>query len=226
MMLLDNLGLQENLKLYQVIADRLLDRLSCIRCIPKRILEFGVFNLYITKQLTNIYTNSELYSLLCDQYLNYDQNLNIDFFNKSNNFRASFKNLPLLDNSMDLILSNLTINCNEPSNNVKLYFKEMYRVTNNNGIILFTILNKHSNKDLNKDSDLTKTFNQKTLDQVDNKILIDIGNFLLLSEFCDPVIDREIINFRHKKHLIAIEIIYGHAVGKKLVKAPIELEVC
>lgn len=103
--------------------------------------------------------------------------------------------LLLADHSCDLIISNLAINYLDPC--IDKLFKKLHKIIRPEGLLLFTMLNDNYNADT-----------------LNNNILLSMGDMLLLNKFCDPVMDRELININYKTN---IEIIYGHALGNSLI---------
>lgn len=192
---------EQTIKLNHAIADRLLERLEFMPFQPDHILEFGCIDQYLLDQLSVYYPHSELYGL--------SSNSNISDINgvTHNVFKANLTKLPLADNSLDLIISNLVIDCL----NIDLdkYFKELYRIVKFDGLLLFTMINNTT---------------------INNNQLLNIGDLLLSNKFCDPVIDQELININYKLNNTAqnenltIEILYGHALGNNLIKTPINID--
>ncbi len=192
---------EQTIKLNHAIADRLLERLEFMPFQPDHILEFGCIDQYLLDQLSVYYPHSELYGL--------SSNSNISDINgvTHNVFKANLTKLPLADNSLDLIISNLVIDCL----NIDLdkYFKELYRIVKFDGLLLFTMINNNT---------------------INNNQLLSIGDLLLSNKFCDPVIDQELININYKLNNTAqnenltIEILYGHALGSNLIKTPINID--
>ena len=198
------LTIEQNLKLNHIIADRLLERLEFIPFQPDNILEFGIIDAYLMDKLAIYYPTAELYSL-CGK--NIEQ---INCSNKHNIFASHFQELPLENNSLDLIISNLSIDCLHP--NIDKYFKELHRIIRSDGLLLFTMLN---------------------VDQINRNQLLNVGDVLLANKFCDPVVDQELININYNSNnredpnceqTIVAEVLYAHALGNNLIKTPISID--
>jgi malonyl-CoA O-methyltransferase len=198
------LTVEQNLKLNHIIADRLLERLEFIPFQPDNILEFGFIDAYLIDKLAIYYPTAELYSL-CGNNIEH-----INCSNKHNIFASHFQELPLANNSLDLIVSNLSIDCLHPD--LDKYFQELHRIIRPDGLLLFTMLN---------------------VDQINYNQFLKVGDLLLANKFCDPVIDQELININYRSEdredpdcekMIAVEIFYGHALGSNLIKTPINID--
>ena len=197
------LTIEQNLKLNHIIADRLLERLEFIPFQPNSILELGLVDTYLIDKLAIYYPGAELYSL-CTNSMEQAK-----FSNNYNLFVSGFQKLPLESSSLDLIISNLTIDYSHPD--LDKYFKEFHRIIRPDGLLLFTMLNYcqiHSNQ------------------------LLNVGDLLLANKFCDPVIDQELININYKsagdedlgcQKIIPVEIFYGHALGSYSIKTPVHI---
>lgn len=197
------LSVEQNLKLNHIIADRLLERLEFIPFKPDNILEFGFIDAYMIDKLAIYYPTAELFSLCANG------TKQINCSNKHSIFASHFQELPLENNNLDLIISNLSIDWLHPD--LDKYFKELHRIIRPDGLLLFTMLN---------------------VNQINSNQLLKIGDLLLSNKFCDPVIDQELININYKsegledpdcENVIAVEIFYGHALGSNLIKTPINI---
>lgn len=196
----------QNIKLHHIIADRLLKRLFTLPFIPKKILNLGYIDHYINNKLTDHYSYKkkiEIYNVI-----NIQQNYNNINNNYHNNYYLStdLNNLPFLNNSFDLILSNLYMEYN--INTLADNFKELHRVMMVDALLLFTIYN---NENLGRNN------------------LINIGDLLLKNQFCEPVIDQESLSINYldptcSNQVANIELIYGYAIGNNLVKDPIIID--
>jgi len=202
---------EQTTKLTHKIATRLLDRLEFITLQPGNILDLGCLDEYLLDQLAINYPTAELYGLNIAINTTIDQ---IKYKNIHNIFCANLDNLPLADSSLDLIVSNLAIDC--LNINIDQWFKELHRVIKPDGLLLFTMFNT------------TK---------LDNNALLKIGDVLLNNRFCDPVVDQELININYKSNNIvnkienvdqiktmSIEVLYGHALGSYFIKTPIDID--
>ena len=194
---------EQTIKLNHAIADKLIDRLEFVPFQPDNILELGRVDEYLSDKLSIYYPNAELYGL--------SENINkIKPINKNNIFFANLNKLPLPDNSVDLIISNLAIDCLNP--NIDQLFKELHRIIRLDGLLLFTILNKN--------------FDTDKINNKNNNELLYIGDLLLVNKFCDPVVDQELINinYRSDNKIITTEILYGHALGSNIIKTLVMID--
>lgn len=183
MIILDEMQI---INLHKEIGSRLLERLSYIKCYPRSILDFGYTSEYLLKQLSISFNKAMLFGL---NILYKTENIKTQ--NLFNFCFSDPESLPLEDSSIDLIVSNLSIDYTVI--NINKCFKELYRILKSNGILLFAM-------------------------ELKSDVFINIGNMLLINGFYAPVVDQELITLNcNNQKLVSgktqLKIVYGYALG-------------
>ncbi len=196
--------------LQREVCDRLFERLQYIKLNPVNALDMGAGTGYSTEKLRATYPQAHTIALDCAQgMLEFArQKLNppapsLSFAQRllatvrpvaSASPRTTFvcgdaENLPLAAESVDLIVSSLTIQWCDPL----AVAKEAYRVLKPNGCFMFTTFGPDTLKEL-----------RSAFKAVDDKPHVnqfldmhDVGDQLLNAGFTDPVMDQEIITLTY-----------------------------
>lgn len=187
--------------LQQEVASRLCERLELIKVEPSRICDLGCGTGYISRELAQRYPKADIASL--DLALNMlkvnrqqthqtaKQNPLARWFRPATHAShhyicADARNLPLADNSVDMLLSGLTLQWCDP---LPQAFAQMLRVVKPGGFVMFSTFGPDTLKEL-----------KYCWGQVDQQVHVhdfhdmhDIGDTLLQSGFADPVMDMELI---------------------------------
>ncbi len=167
--------------LYHEVADRLLAHLNWVRLEPAYVLDLGAGTGYITELLKKRYPYTHIISL----------DFAKEMLREKKGVCADATELPLLDNSIDLIVSGLMLPWCE---NNEAVFAEVRRALKPGGLFLFS------------------TFGPDTLGEmraswatVDDKPhvhlffdLHDVGDALLRTGFADPVMQTEWLTMRYQ----------------------------
>lgn len=208
----------------QEIGTRLLERLSCIKIQPLRILDLGCGTGYFTQRLHSLFPQATIIGIdLAFGMVNY----------ASKNQPgpeyccADAELLPFANKTFDLIFSNC---CFMAANNLENLSCELQRILAKNGLLLFTTLGP----DTLKEFSLTDNW----LD------MHHVGDIFVQANFANPVIDVETITFTyaalndllqdlqetgnyeiadrsqianlHQPCSATFEVIYGHAQGSSV----------
>ncbi|MGD9389525.1 MAG: malonyl-ACP O-methyltransferase BioC [Thioalkalispiraceae bacterium] len=176
--------------LQREIGNRLLGRLDYIRFQPQRVLDVGAGTGTCTFQLASTYGKSEVLALdfatamlqQAKQKRSWKQKISSRF-----KFIAADANqIPLADDSVDMIFSNLALQwCTDLSQ----VFLEFRRVLKPNGMLLFSTFGPDTLKEL-------RECWQKVDDYTHVNQFVDlhvVGDALMKSGFSDPVMDMEMI---------------------------------
>lgn len=183
-------GYDEAAVLQREIGQRLLDRLDYIRFQPRRILDLGAGTGDCSFQLAERYNKSEM--LIVDfatamlqqakQKRSWKQRLS----SRYKFITGDANHLPLSDNSVDMVFSNLALQwCAD----LEQVFKEIRRVLKPNGMLLFSTFGPDTLKEL-------KSCWQQVDDYKHINDFIDlhvVGDAMVKSGFADPVMDMEMI---------------------------------
>ena len=185
--------------LQREVAIRLAERLEYIKLEPKRAVDIGCGTGYITHDLLKRYPKTEIISLdlsinMLQQTATVDQQDWKKWFkpqkNKPLTVCADAERLPLQNQSVDLIASNLML---QWSNNLSETFTGFHAVLAPNGLLLFTTFGPDTLKEMREswasvdDQPHTSTF-------VD---MHEVGDALLQAGFINPVTDMEVITMTY-----------------------------
>ena len=191
----------EHAYLQREIADRLFERLDYIKVQPQRILELGCGTGYVTQKLLAHYPESSVVALdLADGMCRYAQRqipqptLMARMFGKrapTSFVCANAEQIPLADESMDFVISNLTLQWCD----VEKVSGEAMRVLKPNGLFMFTSFGPDTLGEL-----------RAAFRRVDDKPHVntfvdmhDVGDMLLAAGFSDPVMDQETITITYSE---------------------------
>ena len=161
----------------KAIANRLLERLDFIRLNPACIIDIGARTGYSTQRLAQRYPEAVVVGL--------DSNILIlkvkATFSKM--IVGEYTDLPFLDQSVDLIFSNLTF---QWSANIQQTLQECCRVLRPGGLLLFSTVGPDTLKELRTSfADIVYRHVHSFYD------MHDIGDMLAQLRFVDPVMDME-----------------------------------
>lgn len=176
--------------LQREIGNRLLDRLDYIRYQPSNILDVGAGTGTCSYQLAQRYNKSDIYLLdfaaAMLQQARKKRSLRQRWSSRYQYLSGDAASLPLTDNSMDMIFSNLALQWCEDLQQV---FSEFRRVLKPGGMLLFSTFGPDTLKEL------SSCWNQLDDYQHVNHFtdLHVIGDALVNSGFTDPVMDMEMI---------------------------------
>lgn len=171
----------------QEICNRMIERLDVMRILPITILDLGAGTGYGTQLLQKRYPDATVIALdLAEKMLN-----NQTYRDHPYKLCADAEQLPLANNSIDLIFSNLMLPwCND----IEVVFQEVKRVLKPNGLFLFSTFGPETLKELR--------FSWARVDNGSHVHLFfdlhDIGDALLRAHFSDPVMDMEMLTLTYK----------------------------
>lgn len=176
--------------LQREIGQRLLERLEYIRFQPQRILDVGAGTGDCSFQLADFYRKSEVIALdfatamlkQAKQKRTFRQRLS----SRYKFITADAGQLPFIDNSVDMIFSNLALQwCTD----LEQVFQEFRRVLKPGGMLLFSTFGPDTLKEL-----------RECWQQVDDYTHINdfidlhvVGDAMIKTGFSDPVMDMEMI---------------------------------
>lgn len=167
------------------IADRLLEKLCYIHLQPQSILDLGAGTGYATRLLAEQYPTAELTAL------DMSENMLAQISQPDTTLLcADAANIPLDDNSVDLVFSSLMLHwCAD----IGAVFIEIQRILRPDGLVLFATLGPDTMHELRsawaKVDDLPHVHH--FLD------MHDIGDLMLAAKLQNPVMDREDITLQY-----------------------------
>jgi len=179
----------EYAQLQKEVGERMLSRLDYIRIDPKRIIDIGAGTGRITKDLSQRFKKSTVIALdLAEGMLKksrFTQKQGLGrFFNRVQHLCADAENLPIANDSLDFVFSNVTFQwCNDLDKTLQ----ECYRVLSPGSLILFSSFGPDTLHEL-----------RTVWHEVDNYNHVnafidmhDIGEALIRAGFQSPVLDVE-----------------------------------
>ncbi|MEJ2141550.1 MAG: malonyl-ACP O-methyltransferase BioC [Gammaproteobacteria bacterium] len=211
-------GYDEAAVLQREIGQRLLDRLDYIRFQPQRILDVGAGTGDCSFQLADFYKKSEVIALdfatAMLKQAKQKRSLRQRLSSRFKFITADAGVLPLVDNSVDMIFSNLALQwCAD----LEQVFREFRRVLKPNGMLLFSTFGPDTLKEL-----------RECWQQVDNYQHINeftdlhvVGDAMMKTGFSDPVMDMEMITVTYpdvKSIMRDLKQIGAHNVNSQRAK--------
>jgi len=181
-------GYDEVALLQREVGQRLLERLDLIKLQPQRIIDIGAGTGELSSALGKRYKGCEVVTLdLAPNMLKQArkrQGMMDKLFGKQRFICGDAEQLPLADNSVDMVFSNFAIQwCAD----LDQAFGEFQRILKPGGLLLFTTFGPDTLKEL-----------RQAWRAVDNDIHVnsfidmhDIGDALLRARLADPVMDTE-----------------------------------
>jgi len=183
--------------LQREIGQRMLERLGLIRIEPQRILDAGAGTGYFCSSLSQSYPQSSIVALdvsraMLKYALRHTSSNSpwrwLPYFNKKFSKQVfvcgDIEQLPLVENSVDMIFSNLTLQwCND----IDRVFDEFWRILRPGGLLMFSTFGPDTLKELRECWRSIDSFTHVNA-FID---MHDIGDALLRHRFREPVMDVE-----------------------------------
>ncbi|WP_100623210.1 methyltransferase domain-containing protein [Candidatus Coxiella mudrowiae] len=173
------------------IADRLLERLDFIRLNPLRVVDFGSRMGHTTRALLKRYKKANIISF----------HFSVSLLNRAKDgfwrrhpkmVVGEYTLLPFMDQSVDLIFSNLTF---QWSFDLQKTLQECQRILRPGGLLLFSTVGPDTLKELRASFSDEKRHVHTFYD------MHDIGDMLIHLHFVDPVMDMEYLSVRYSSVL-------------------------
>ena len=167
--------------LQREIADRLLARLDLIKQVPHVVLDAGAGTGYCTRALARRYRKARVFGLdLAWPMVDYARRAG-GWFAREHYLCGDLERLPLADASVDLVVSNLSLQWCEPAT----AFAELRRVLRPGGLLMFTSFGPDTLQEL-------RAAWQAVDAEVHVHAFVDmhiVGDALVHAGFADPVLD-------------------------------------
>ncbi len=175
--------------LQREVAGRLLERLDWLKIQPRRILDLGCGTGGALADLARRYPQAELVALDLAEAMLQQARRHEGWVSRLRRRRrylcADAAQLPLADDSVDLVFSSLTLQwLDDPAP----AFAEVFRVLRPGGAFLFTTLGPDTLRELRQSWAEADGFHQHVSPFLD---LHDLGDALLRARLADPVMDVE-----------------------------------
>ncbi len=184
-------------KVQQEIGERLFERLQYLKISPKRILDLGCGTGAFSRELTLMYPKAQIFGLDLAHAMLLQAKKKHSWRRKWSLVTADMSNMPFATGMFDLVFANQVIHWGNPLARV---FRELNRVMNVNGCLMFTTLGPDTFKEL---KEAWTGVNQYA--HVNEFIdMHDIGDCLMGEHFLEPVMDMELLSVHYEtlSHLI------------------------
>lgn len=201
--------------LQREVGDRLLERLDLLRIEPACVVDLGTGTGYIARALLKRYAGARVFALDIAQAMLQQARSQSAWWRKPRWVCGDIERLPFRDQSVDLLLSNLTL---QWCNGVQAAFAEFQRVLKPGAPLLFTSFGPDTLHELRSSWAAADNYSHvnRFLD------MHDIGDALLQAGLSEPVLDMECITLtyadvqglvRDLKMLGAHNLTYARARG-------------
>ena len=181
--------------LQKEIGKRLIERLDLIKLQPERILDVGSGTGTWSRALMQRYKNAEVISLDIAHGMLHQARQSRSFMERMRDRRrylcGDAEQLPVKDNSIDMIFSNVTLQWCRDLDSV---FNEFQRVLKPGGLLMFTTFGPDTLTEL-----------RQAWAAVDDAVHVnafvdmhDIGDALMRARVADPVMDAETLTLTYK----------------------------
>ncbi|MCP3867790.1 MAG: malonyl-ACP O-methyltransferase BioC [Gammaproteobacteria bacterium] len=164
------------------IGQRMLDRLDLIKVEPRMILDLGAGTGVATEALARQYSGVKVLALDFAFPMLLKARERGRLFRKPGCLCADLEQLPLADDSIDLIYSNAAI---QWSNDLEKAFREFLRVLKPGGLLMFTTFGPDTLKELRQAWSEADSHSHVSL----FPDMHDVGDALARAGFADPVMD-------------------------------------
>lgn len=178
-------------KVQNEIGQRLFDRLSLLKITPRYVLDLGCGTGLFTTQLKKRYPQAQVIALDLAYGMLLQAKQKQKLWRKWPLVNADMMRLPFADRVFDLVFANQVIHWSQP---LQVVLKELHRVMNVHGCVMFSTLGPDTFKEL-RDSWRSADVYEHTNEFAD---MHDIGDELVRENFLDPVIDMELLAVHYK----------------------------
>jgi malonyl-CoA O-methyltransferase len=199
--------------LQREVADRLLSRLEMIKYQPRRILDLGCGTGYCAEHLQRRYKKSEYIGMdIAHHMVTTARSQHGRWFRRQRWLCADAETIPLADNSIDMVVSNLTLQwCDAPR-----VFAELARVLRPAGLLMFSSFGPDTLYELRSAWAQVDDY-PHVHDFVD---MHDLGDTLMRLAYGNPVVDIEKLTLTYdniKSLLLDLKNIGAHNVASQRI---------
>ncbi|BCO32574.1 malonyl-[acyl-carrier protein] O-methyltransferase [Thiohalobacter sp. COW1] len=178
--------------LQREVGERLLERLELIRLEPQWALDLGAGTGQITRGLLKRYRGSRVVALDLAEAMLAHTRRSAGWWRRPRLVCADAEQLPLADASVDLLVSNLTL---QWCNSLEQTFAEFRRVLRPGGALFFTTFGPDTLREL-RESWAEVDGHSHTNRFID---LHDIGDALVRAGLAEPVMDMEMLTLTYRE---------------------------
>ena len=199
--------------LQREVADRLLSRLEMIKYQPRRILDLGCGTGYCAEHLQRRYKKSEYIGMdIAPRMVTTARSQHGRWFRRQRWLCADAETIPLADNSIDMVVSNLTLQWCDAAR----VFDELARVLRPGGLLMFSSFGPDTLYELRSAWAQVDDY-PHVHDFVD---MHDLGDNLMHLAYSNPVVDIEKLTLTYdniKSLLLDLKNIGAHNVANKRI---------
>lgn len=181
--------------LQREVCQRLTEKLEYINFEPKRILDIGAGTGFATSSLQKIFPKAEIIALDIALPMLTIARQRKGFWSRIKNrirfINADAESLPIKDNSVDLVFSNLTL---QWVNDLDVVLSEFNRVLRDGGMLLFSTFGPDTLKELRASWQVVDSYTH-----VNNFLdMHDIGDAMVRARLAEPVMDTEYLTLTYQ----------------------------
>ncbi len=178
-------------KVQQEIGERLLERLSYLKISPGRILDLGCGPGFFSRELASLYPKAQIVGLDIAKLMLTQAKKKYSWRRKWPLVAADMHHLPFASGAFDLVFANQVVHWGESLPQV---FRELNRVMNVNGCLMFTTLGPDTFKEL-KEAWSSINEHAHVNEFAD---MHDVGDYLMAEHFLEPVMDMELLSVHYE----------------------------
>ncbi|MBE9516221.1 MAG: malonyl-ACP O-methyltransferase BioC [Proteobacteria bacterium] len=175
--------------LQREVADRLLERLTYIKCEPRTILDLGTGTGYCSRALAKRYKKAHIVGVDLATAMLQQAGDQKGWFSREHYCAADAERLPLADNSVDMVFSSLTFQWCD----LAAVFAECRRVLRPGGLLMFTSFGPTTLHEL-RGAWAEVDVSVHVHDYQDLRV---VGDALVDSRMAQPVIDTETLTLTY-----------------------------
>jgi malonyl-CoA O-methyltransferase len=203
------LAYEESASLQKMVGDDLLERLEWVKLQPRQIVDVGAGTGRISRALSRNYKQADIYIVDISEKMIIEASKKAPkWFSKQHLVCADAAQLPFVDNSVDLLISNLMLQwCND----IATVFAEFARVLKPDGALFFSTLGPDTLKELRQS--WASVDNDNHVNQFLD--MHDYGDALLRAGLINPVMDVDRLEFTYpdvKQLMKALKQIGAHNI--------------
>lgn len=173
------------------VGQRLMERLDIFAANPTTILDLGMGTGIITEQLTKKYKEASIVGIDIAYHMVKEAKTQMPATENTFFICSEAATLPFLDNSFDMIISNMVLHwCPD----LYAVFMELHRVLRPDGILMFSTLGPDTLKELR--ASFAKADNYSHVNSFFDMHII--GDDMLAAHLKDPVMDIEYVTVTYK----------------------------
>lgn len=178
-------------KVQQEIGERLFDRLHYLKIAPKRILDLGCGPGRFSRELALMFPKAQILGFDVAQDMLVQAKKKQSWRRKWSLVAGDMQSMPFASGIFDLVFANQVIHW---GNSLAQVFRELNRVMNVNGCLMFTTLGPDTFKELKLAWSGANSYAHVN-EFVD---MHDIGDCLMAEHFLEPVMDMEFLSVHYQ----------------------------